>query len=105
MSQVNIDRMLLKRCLDGDGDALSDFDDRGYVRTIRRAVTEVVGSTLSAQKTDDLVNSCIGKVYEGWDTLPLPYRELRDRIRTYVVAIADKYLDERERQQLMKKKP
>lgn len=103
-SQVDNDRILLKRCLDGDAEAIVDFDDLGYTRTVRRAVTEVVGSRLSAESLEDLVNSCVGKVYEAWNTLPSQHRDLRELMRSYVITITKKFLNERQRQQLAKKK-
>jgi len=83
-------QLLLKGCLDGDPKKLRDFEDRSYLRTIRRAVREVLETRLEKEDVDDAINLVVQAVYRGWNTLPSD-GDLRERIRSYAVAVAERF--------------
>jgi hypothetical protein len=85
-------KLLLKGCLDGDPKKLREFEDASYLRTIRRAVREALATRLGKEEVDHATNVVIYAVYSRWEKLP--GGELRERIRSFAVAIAEKfYLD------------
>jgi hypothetical protein len=95
-------RLLLKGCLDGDRRKLAEFEDRSYLRTIRRVVRENLETRLEKEDVDHAINLALQAVYRGWMSLPSG-GELRERIRLYAVAIAEKYYMELTEQRLRKK--
>ncbi|HXH94034.1 MAG TPA: hypothetical protein VNN25_20835 [Thermoanaerobaculia bacterium] len=96
-------QLLLKGCLEGDPKKLAEFEDRSYLRTIRRVVRKDLETRLDKENVDHAINLALQAVYRGWKKVP-SNGELRERIRSYALAVAEKYYKEWT-DQLLRKKP
>jgi hypothetical protein len=85
-------QLLLKGCLEGDPKTLREFEDVSYLRTIRRAVRDTLETRLGQEEVDHATKAVIHAVYSRWEKLPGD--DLRERIRSFAIAVAEKfYLD------------
>jgi hypothetical protein len=87
-------QQLLRGCFDKDAKMLAEFEDRSYLRTIRRIVRETLETKLDKEEVERASDVVVKAVYEGWNRLPREGTDLRQRIRSYAQAVAERFYDD-----------
>jgi len=88
---VESDRLLLKRCNNGDLEAQREFAAHSYRNEVLLAVRNELLGDYEPSKTDLIAIVCIGRIYKSWEALPIPLVSLRWRIRRAAIAFACKW--------------
>ena len=88
---VDSEKLLLKRCLDGNAEAQQDFATNSYVGTIQRAVRLALAEDYSSDDVESVATLCTFHVYKFWNDLPSASEELHTSIRKVATAFAINY--------------
>lgn len=88
---VDSEKLLLKRCFDGDAEAQQDFATNSYVGTIQRAVRLTLAGDYSPDHVESVATLCTFHIYQFWDDLPSATEDLHTSIRKVATAFAINY--------------
>ena len=88
---VDSEKLLLKRCFEGDAQAQQDFATDSYGATIQLAVRLTLAEDYPAEHIERVATLCTFHIYQFWDELPSPTKSLRTSIRKAATAFAINY--------------
>lgn len=87
-STVDSDKLLLRKCHDGDAVALEKFTGRSYLNEIVKTVRMELQEDYDSTKVDLIAKLCVVHIYRQWEDLPSPISDLRIQIRKAAKAFA-----------------
>lgn len=80
-SNADSNKLLLKRCNDGDPAALQKFTGHSYLNEILKAVRGELQNDYDPPEIEKIAKVCVVHIYSLWSDLPSPISDLRTRIR------------------------
>lgn len=88
---VDSEKLLLKRCFEGDAEAQQEFATSSYVGTIQLAVRLTLDEDYPSEHIERVATLCTFHIYELWDKIPSATKDLRIPIRKAAITFAINY--------------
>jgi len=86
--KVDSDKLLLKKCSEGDPAALDKFAGSSYVNEVLQTVRIELQNDYDSVTVDRIATICVVHIYSLWQDLPSLLSSLRRRIRKAAMAFA-----------------
>ena len=88
---VDSEKLLLKRCSEGNAEAQQEFATSSYVGAIQRTVRLILAEDYSPELIERVATLCAFHIYKFWSVLPSATEDLHTSIRKAATAFAINY--------------
>jgi hypothetical protein len=89
--RVEDERLFLKRCHEGDREAIKRFATRSCLNAVRQGVQAKLEAAYTAEQIARIVVLCVGHIYSRWSEIPSHFFSLHARVGHAAIAFAANY--------------